>query len=198
MRIVGIPTSFIEKTEDLEIKDYRAQLPCDLYEINQIRFLDKGNKEIYFRYSTDNFHMDTGRHFDRDYRGFTYKVQNSCIITSIREGKITLSYKAFPMDDEGYPLIPDNSSYSKALELYIKLQYFTILFDLGKIQPQVLQNTQQQYCWYVGQAQTDLIRPTLDQMESLSNMWNKLLPDTTRDHQTGYRYMGSQEKIIRH
>ena len=112
--------------------------------------------------------------------------------------KVIASYLAMPVDDEGYPLIPDDSSYSKALELYIKVQWFIGLFDTGKINERVLSNAQQQYAWAVGQAQTSLIRPTIDQMEAISNMWNKLLPDITKDHDHGYLHEGTKEHIINH
>ena len=72
------------------------------------------------------------------------------------------------------------------------------MFDEGKINIQVLNNTQQQYAWAVGQAQSDMIRPTIDEMEAISAMWNKLLPESTRDHQYGYLHEGTRERIITH
>lgn len=195
IRIVGTPPAFLEKTQEIEIKDYRGLLPCDYYQIIQVRVIDGEKRMGAFRHSTDSFHMSNTK---PKHGGLTYKIQGSCIITSIPDGKIEIAYEAMPIDDEGYPLIPDNSSYSRALELYIKLQWFTMLFDTGKITPQVLSNTQQQYAWAVGQAQTDLIRPTIDQMEAISNMWNKLLPDETKDHDSGYVHEGTREHIVTH
>lgn len=195
IRIVGTPPAFLEKTQEIEIKDYRGLLPCDYYQIIQVRVIDGEKRMGAFRYSTDSFHMSNTK---PKHRGLTYKIQGSCIITSIPEGKIEIAYEAMPIDDEGYPLIPDNSSYSRALELYIKLQWFTVLFDTGKITPQVLSNTQQQYAWAVGQAQTDLIRPTIDQMESITAAWNKLLPDITKDHANGFIHEGTEERWKTH
>ena len=195
IRIVGTPPSFIEKTQKIQIKEYRGVLPCDYYQILQVRLINGEHRMGAFRHSTDSFHTSNTK---PQHGGLTYKIQGGCIITSIPDGEIEIAYQAMPIDEEGYPLIPDNSSYSRALELYIKLQRFTDLFDEGKISPQVLNNTQQQYAWAVGQAQTDLIRPTLDQMEAISNMWNKLLPDITKDHNTGYVHEGTRENIITH
>ena len=195
IRIVGTPPAFLEKTQEIEIKDYRGLLPCDYYQIIQVRVIDGEKRMGAFRYSTDSFHMSNTK---PKHGGLTYKSQGGCIITSIPDGKIEIAYEAIPIDDEGYPLIPDNSSYSRALELYIKLQWFTVLFDTGKITPQVLSNTQQQYAWAVGQAQTDLIRPTIDQMESITAAWNKLLPDITKDHANGFIHEGTKEHIITH
>lgn len=195
IRIVGTPPSFFEKTKELEVNEYRAVLPCDFYNMIQVRVLGKENRVRAFRYSTDSFHMSNTK---PEHGGLTYKIQGNCIITSIPDGKIEIAYEAMPIDDEGYPLIPDNSAYIRALENYIKLQYFTPLFDMGKISPQVYQNAQQQYAWTVGQAQTDLIRPTIDQMEAITNAWNKFLPDVTKDHDNGYLHEGTKENIITH
>lgn len=196
IRIVGTPPSFLEKTAEVEIKDYRGELPCDFYEMIQVRTMKHPNEHQHtFRYSTDSFHLSPHK---PKWSDLTYKLQGSCIFTSVPDGKVEIAYKAMPIDEEGYPLIPDNSSFSRALELYIKLQWFTIQFDLGKISSQVLANTQQQYAWAVGQAQTDLIRPSLDQMEAISNMWNKLLPDATADHKHGFLHEGTKEQMIVH
>ncbi len=195
LRIVGMPNAFWEKTEKIQIVDYRGILPCDFYKMIQVRLIDKEHNMGAFRYSTDSFHMSNVK---PKYGGLTYKLQGTCIITSIEKGEIEIAYRAMPIDEEGYPMIPDNSSYSRALELYIKLQWFTMLFEAGKLSAQVLTNTQQQYSWAVGQAQSDLIRPTIDEMEAISNMWNKFLPDSTDDHNYGYLHEGTRERIINH
>ena len=91
-------------------------------------------------------------------------------------------------------MIPENSSFIQALELYIKKKVFTILFDQGKINNAVLQNTQQEYAWAVGQAQRDLTMPTVDQMESISNMWTQLL-QRNNEHSKGMKQLGRREYI---
>lgn len=192
IRIVGTPPSFVNKVEVLKVERYRAELPCDFYEMIQVRDAKSGWA---FRYTSDSFHLSGQKPQLSD---LTYKIQNNVIFTSIERGDIEISYMALPVDDEGYPLIPDNSSYTRALEAYIKRYWFTIQFDLGKINAQVMNKADQDYAWAVGQAQTDLIRPTIDQMEMISNMWNKFLPDTTRDHRTGFLHEGTQEHIRIH
>lgn len=189
IKLIGMPKVFLEKTAIIPIEDYRGVLPCDLYDIIQVR-TDKGD---YFRGSTDSFHMSPcgGK------AGMTYKVQGTCIFTSIPKGSIEVAYRAFPLDEEGMPLIPDNGSYARALQEYITVECFTSLFDQGKITLQVLQNRQQRYSWAVGQAQTELVRPSLDQMTSISNMWTKLLP-SKKDYRNGYATEGAEQRLRRY
>lgn len=197
IRIIGMPPMFIEKTAELEIENYRARLPCDFHEMIQVRTNhEKCGHYVggVFRYSTDNFHMSDNKHDSPDY---TYKIQGSVIYTSLKEGTIEIAYRALAVDDEGYPLIPDKSSFTRALELYIKKQCFTILFDLGKINQAVYANVQQEYAWAVGQAQSDLIRPSIDEMQSITNALNTLVP-RVNEHSKGFITDGSMERIRKH
>lgn len=187
MRIVGMPSMFEDKIVTLEIKNYRALLPCDFYQMNQVRKI----KGRFFRYSTDSFHTSNKEEERSD---FTYKIQGGMIYTSIEEGEIELSYQAIATDKEGYPLLLDNSSFTRALELYIKKQWFTILCDLGKIQFPILQNVQQEYAWAVGDCQTEFNRMSIDQAESFYNSWRTLLVRDS-EHNKGFRNNGAKEYI---
>ena len=191
MKIVGVNPSFVNKIADVHIKDFRGVLPCDYYSMMQVR--TKHKHPIYLRYTTDSFHLTPSKGGE-----LTYKLQGSCIFTNIKEGDIELSYMAFPTDEDGFPLIPDDATYTRALEAYIKLQWFTIQFDLGKITQQAFQNAQQDYAWAVGQAQSRLILPNNDQMEAIANMWSKWLPNTDRNFQRGFKDAGNKEHMILH
>lgn len=193
MRIVGMPNMFIEKTEIVEIQNYRAMLPCDYYQMIQVRSAKEG--KFAFRYSTDTFHMSECKDdCGREPVDLTYKIQGNMIYTSIEKGEIELSYEAIATDSEGYPLLPDNSSFTRALQLYIKKQWFTTLFDLGKISPTVLQNTQQEYAWAVGDCQTEFNRLSLDKAESFFNSWRTLII-RGNEHSRGFRDNGRKEYL---
>ena len=188
IRKVGMPKLYIEKTAKLEIKDYRALLPCDFYKVIQVRACKNGYNQT-FRSSTDNFHFSEDKNYSYD---LTYKLQGQVIYTSIKEGTIELSYQAIPVDSDGYPMIADNSSFREALELYITKKRYKVLFDTGKIKGDVYNTTCQDYAWAVGQAQTSLIMPTIDELESITNSWNTLIPRVT-EHRTGFINNGSKE-----
>lgn len=190
MRIMGVPSMFQDKTEIVTISNYRAKLPCDFYQMTQVRRVS--DKQT-FRYSTDTFHMSQNKD-TQSYQDLTYKLQGGIIFTSISDGDIEIAYSAIATDNEGYPLLIDNSNFTRALELYIKKQWFTILFDLGKIRGEVLQNVQQEYAWAVGSCQTEFNRLTLDEAESFFNSWKTLLIRPTQ-HRYGFRDNGTVERI---
>ena len=178
MRIVGMPRMFTEKVVRITVDKYRALLPCDYYQTIQVR-IPGGHALVY---STDSFHMG------HKGNSSTYKIQGNIIYTSIESGELELAYLAISTDEDRYPLLPDNSSFTRALELYIKKQWFTILFDLGKITPAVLQNTQQEYAWAVGDCQSEFNRMSIDQMEAFSNSWRTMI---LRDHQHSSGFIGN-------
>lgn len=181
MRIVGMPRMFTEKVVRIPIDKYRALLPCDYYQTIQVR-IPGGHALVY---STDSFHMSNKGNPS------TYKIQGNIIYTSIESGELELAYLAISTDEDGYPLLPDNSSFTRALELYIKKQWFTILFDLGKITSAVLQNTQQEYAWAVGDCQSEFNRMSIDQMEAFSNSWRTMI---LRDHQHSSGFIGDSSR----
>lgn len=192
MRIVGVPAMFENKVEKVEVVNYRAPLPCDYYQVNQIRILDSNLNYLgTFRYTTDSFHMSNVK---PDFSDYTYKIQGNIIHTSIPNGMIEISYQAISTDGDSYPLIPDNSSFTRALESYIKKQHFTILFDLGKINIQVLNQALQDYSWAVGDAQSEFNRMSLDKAESFYNSWRTLIIRPS-EHRSGFLHDGTQEKL---
>ena len=224
MRIVQCAGFFEEKCSTIEIKDYKGLLSEDFYEVNQIRLSslanrvpkyeenykidENGNKiptgtytqvgyedvEYYknksFRYATDTFHMSNVK----SGVDLTYKIQGGYIFTSIKEGTIELSYQAILLDEEGYPLIPDNSKFTRALQAYIKKEWFTILFDSGKLQAAIYQNTQQEYAWAVGACESEFQKMSLDKAETFYNSWSTLIPRRNQ-HQRFYTYNGSKQNL---
>lgn len=192
--IFGMPKLYQDKEEVLHIEDFRAKLPCDLISINQIKECKTG---VCLRSMTDNFmpreHRDKYEGHKRP-QEFTFKTQGRVIYTSFKSGDIIVSYKSVPIDEDGFPLLIDNPVFMRTLELYIKMEEFTTLFDMGKISLAVLQNTQQQYAWSAGQLQSEFTIPSQSEMESISRMWNTLIQRTS-EFDNGFSSLGNKEYI---
>lgn len=192
--IFGMPKLYQDKEEILHIEDFRTLLPCDLVSINQIK---DSKTNMCIRSMTDNFmpredyNRSTG---SKKAIEMTYKTQGQVLYVSFKTGDITVSYKSIPTDKDGYPLLIDNSVFMKALELYIKKEAFTILFDTNKISPAVLQNTEQQYAWLAGQLQSEFTIPSISEMENLKNSWCTLIQRVS-DFDRGFRDTGSKEYL---
>ena len=179
IRVVGLPNAFEEKVEEIKIENHRGVLPCDFYEVVQVKDC-KGLE-----------YLSTETPFESRLL-LTYKIQGNVIITSVEETELLIAYRAHKVDADGFPMIPDNGSFPRALELYIQKRYFTILFNSGKVSRDVLQNTQQEYAFYVGQASNDVVRLSIDQMQSLTNMWTSLL-QRHHKHADGFATINAPE-----
>lgn len=189
MEIEGFPALFNEKVATIKIKDYRALLPIDCNEIKTVRgFLpaEFGNKPIGYRESTDSFYKSPNKRFKND---FTYKISGSIIYTSIESGDLEVVYDAFKTDINGFPMIPDNRKFFIALESYIKMKHFEMLFEQGKLQPAVMERADREYAWAVGACESEFHKIAYDRAESLGNQWRQILINT-REHTTGYANLG--------
>ena len=187
IKIVGMPPIFEHKIVKVPIHNYRGELPCDFYEVVQV----KDPKGFAYISSEGNF---SNANKESDYPAFTYIIKGDVIFTSTKDVDVEVAYRAIKVDDNGHPLIPDNGTFPRALELYIQKRYFTKLFNSGKLAAAVLQNVQQEYAFCVGQAQSDLIKPNADQMESIKNMWNTLIPKIYK-HADGFKSINSPELL---
>lgn len=193
--LMGTPALYDERTAVIPVSEWRGQLPCDFVQMIQVRVAtEHGDGDVY-RYSGHSFHLSKNKP-EHAVADLTYKIQGMVIFTSTKDTALEIAYRGFAVDDEGYPLLPDNASFLRGLENYIKLQWFTILYDLGKIPQAVLANTQQEYAWAAGDAQSEFSRLSLDEAQTLFNSFKTLLP-RNNSHWNEFFANGSRE-IWRH
>lgn len=170
--IFGFPELYEDKQAEVDICDFRGKLPCDLISIDMVK---ECKTNIPLRSMTAAFNPG-GKYYNHLRQEPQFKTQNRTIITSFPEGKVIIAYKAIPVDDEGLPLLINNTKYLKALELYVKCQLFTMLFDEGKITQQVLNHTEQEYGWAAGQLEEEFKTPSVSEMQSITNMLHQIFP----------------------
>lgn len=191
--LIGTPAIYDEKTAIVNVEDWRGQLPCDFDRMIQVRAATCPHDApgYIYRESGHSFHMSPKK-MPLESLELTYKVQGMVIFTSTRDTDLEIAYRAFAVDEEGFPLLPDNPSFLRGLENYIKLQWFTVLFDMGKIPETVLRNTQQEYAWAAGDAQSEFSRLTLDSAATLFNSFKTMLP-RNNEHWHAFFNNGARE-----
>jgi hypothetical protein len=124
-----------------------------------------------------------------------YYVEADKIKTSFNAGKICLSYMAFPLDDECYPLVPDDISFKEAMFWYV---YKKML--LGNMTPS--QNgigyefAEGQWKYYCTQARNAANFPDIDGYESFMDQWVRLIPNINR-HSGGFGALNQRESLGR-
>jgi hypothetical protein len=103
-----------------------------------------------------------------------YKLVPNYIQTSFEEGEITIYGKQFPVDAEGYPLVPDNENYKEALYWYV----MTKLIEAGYEHKFFTW----QHCWnlfekvYARRAINEIKYPSVDRVEKMYRAFVRLVP----------------------
>ena len=208
MKIVGVPKMFDDRTAFIDIKDHIGKLPCDFYKMIQVRGGKNIGTEVVYREATDTFHMSAIKEKRVDeyflekqkkpiahqLTEYTYKIQGNAIITSSDDCTIEIAYKAIPVDVYGYPMIPDNPSFTRALKAFITKEFVTNNCYSGDIDPKLLAIAQQDYAWAVGDCETEFNRLSIDEAESFYNMWSQMIVKDN-EHARHFEGTGRREKI---
>lgn len=194
LRLIGSFEFLEDDVIEIDIEDYRGDLPYGIAYINATRDLE--TKKPY-RYSSNAFHSvfhkadSPDLYVDSD---LTYTVQGDFITCSEKNTCIEMSIKKHPVDDNGYPLIPNNINHIKAVETYLTAEIGRGLFYGGKIAENIFLEMQREAAWYVGKAEAKAKLPSHDQMETYSNILVRLI-DRPMSRDQYFTDTGSQERI---
>lgn len=130
-----------------------------------------------------------------------YFIKPGWIVTNMKDGYIKLQYKAIAVDERGYPLIPDLSSYQEAVYWYVVMKINFSKYLKGKLGGKGVNNNgavysylQQQWNFYRNQAYAEAMMPTADDMQNIKRDWNKLIPDWDGD-ETFFKHIGKQQSL---
>ena len=188
--LMGLPDIHENKVALVDIADYRGELPCDVVSIIQVKNV---RTDRAMRSMTDNFNEHSQGINSED----TFKAKGRYIFTSFKEGKVLVAYESVKTDEDGLPMLVDHPVFLRALEEYIKVQRFTVLFDCGKIRGDALQHAEQQYAWYAGKCVNTFTIPSVSEMESISGMMHRLIP-SRNEFGKGFKTLGDKEYYRRH
>jgi hypothetical protein len=124
-----------------------------------------------------------------------YNVNLNKITTSFRYGIIQLQYLAIPIDERGFPYVPDDEAFRDAL-------FWKVAYQISMRNPKLLSNQRMQdmeYCrqmWdkYCGQARGSANMPNLEMMIRIKNNWLRLY-NKTDDDVNDFANLGKQQKL---
>lgn len=102
-----------------------------------------------------------------------YQTELGTILTDFPDGTVTLYYRATPTDENGLPLIPDNSNYKEALYWYVRGKMIGAGFDDRLVK---MEYCDQKFEFYGARAIAEISYPSPDQMETRVNTFTRLVP----------------------
>ncbi len=208
---------------NLKATNYRAKLPCDFHQLRQIAVnghaaryagytfhhlldgdccnvseLQKTAEDIYIDNFGNSFsNVCTNCVSGNCGSGITYDINNEYITLSTKEGDICISYWAFPVDNDGYPLIPEDIKYKNAVKSYLMMKIFYRMWIADDTKRAKFEHAEREWMWYVGAAQNRATMPNPDKMEMIKNQIMRLVPKVNQ-HNDFFRSTGSQERRRQH
>lgn len=127
-----------------------------------------------------------------DYQQYTYKLNNDYIFTGFQEGTVEMEYYAFPIDQQGLPLVPDDPKFVRAVVSYVgeRLSFRLMLKD--ELSHQKYETIKQDHLFNVSSARSKANMPSLAKMEAIKNRYLRINPLTT-EFETAFKYSQNQE-----
>lgn len=180
LEAIGILSAMEDVDAVHAVENGRVEIPCNLYLIKSVahdgNWLPYGSQTFnYDLHCTHCVNEDASKDLP-----YSYIVNPNWIQTNVPDGEnICISYKAFAVDEEGYPQIPDKVTVKQALFWYI-----TMLMCLGGFQhPEInFDKAEQRWLKYCGQAEADLALLDKPQRETFRNQWVRLISTTQHDY----------------
>lgn len=124
--------------------------------------------------------LDMGRKYSNCRDEYTI-IQGKVLRFSFKEGQVAMAYLRQPLDEDGFPMIPDHVSYTTAITKYVILKACEKEFYSGREgAAQRLQKAESDWQWYCRQAKNKgMAIDTVDEMENLLHQRGYLIPRTS-------------------
>ena len=124
-----------------------------------------------------------------------YRLDWPYIKTSFKDGYICVAYVGQPLDERGFPLIPDEVSYIEAIKRYITYKVKYSEFLQGHLPGNIYMKLEDDWHWYCGQARNKMNMPnTIDDLQNLKDQHIRLLPKPNRYHRF-FGHLHSMENL---
>lgn len=199
---VGAYSQFKDITECISLVDGKACLPNGFYKLVDIMY---DNKPLHWATNTvaHNYQCE-GCQIPQCCTDNNFYINDGYIITDIKNSvnpdcpdKICVVYLGMPVDDEGYPMIPDDIYFAEACAKYCTYMLDYQDWRKGQLPDKVFQKSEVDYLFYVNSARGAANMPNAAQLENLKNIMVRLIPKQN-DYNKMFRNTSSQERRIKY
>ena len=191
LKEIGAYYQFSEKEAVIEVSNYKAELPCDFLQPIEWRNALSGVR----LYHNDSLIGFTTTDISRNsFTGNDINLNFNYITTSFESGSIRLQYLAFPVDQEGLPLIPDLPEYREALFWKVCYQLAIRGFSFRNPEMNSINNNRIMWVKACTRARAFANSPDSDMLERLKNNWLRLKPNFNA-YLTRFYRIGEPERL---
>ena len=197
---IHVYPQYTVKPAELTIVNYKAELPCDYIQMQAIY-----HDGYSLRYSSNIFGPQDQTYSPYYLTPYSYNqkkienvvfvdpekinyfgnrnsvlLENGYIKSSFKEGKITISYMAMVMDCDGYPMVPDNVSFTEALYWFCTYKYLYPKALNNEINSKFYEDAYNKWQYYCNQAGAEAMMPDLVTLENIKRAFISLKPTLNR------------------
>ncbi len=161
---------------------------CDLENLNNITpqiFVDQFGNEFSPQASVNP-------HLQNAYQEITFDITNNKIVFNIKEGTVCMAYWSYPIDNQGYMMIPDTAKFKRAVSDYLMWKTDYILWRQNLLSNAVYQESKSMKEWSISSCSAELKIPDVEQLHVLKQGIIRLLPQWD-GYSSFYRDFGTQE-----
>lgn len=123
-----------------------------------------------------------------------YTTKPGYINTCMPRGFVKISYYAIYTGEDSMPMIPDLESYKEAIYWYVTMKLMYPKKLKGQISQGDYYDIRNSYNFYRKQAYAEAMMPTVDDLSTISNIYNKLYPEIN-DQDTFFSTTGDEQNI---
>lgn len=161
---IGLRDAYEFKVATIDIEAQKGALPFGCIHIFGVRDADSGR---IINKATDNFVIHPSNsstttsttEFDTDdfptledltvtVQSPTYYINSGFMYCNFSEGSVEIAYTSYPLDERGFPMIPDEAIYKEAIMSYIRFKMDYRLWRKGKLAENIKRDSEQEWCFY--------------------------------------------------
>ena len=117
-----------------------------------------------------------------------YSTKPGYITVNVPCGWVKISYHAIPTDEDSMPMIPDIPSYFEAIFWYVAMKMSYPKYLKGQLNQNIYYDMRNSWNFYRRQAYAEAMMPTVDELETIKNVWHKPYTEITGDEQILYNW----------
>ncbi|MCS6955123.1 MAG: hypothetical protein NZM44_02055 [Candidatus Calescibacterium sp.] len=186
---VGTYYQFTEKEKRIEIENYKGELPCDFYKLKRILYNGyylNNNKSLI---GDSKEKIESNKFTERD-----ININHNVIIVSFERGFLDIQYLAIPVDEYGFPLVPDDVTFFEALFWRVVYQLCIRGYEFRNPRLRELEYVRMMWEKHCKRARAEGNMPDLDMIERIKNNWQRLRTSNNY-HYNLFKGFGLQEKL---
>lgn len=205
LEMIGVYGQYEEIPDCITLNGGKAKLPCGFHKLVDINYKQQ---PLYWATQTNanNYACSSCQVpvCKGDNCNNTFYLNDNYLITNINKGidsnlpdtdkNICITYLGIRTDEDGYPMIPDDIYYIKAVTAYIISMIDYREWRKTKISDKVKDASEANWLFYVNSARGSGNNPNTAQLEALTSIMTRLMP-MRREYAKNFRNMPKRENL---